>query len=98
MFEHRSYGEELALCQRYYQKFTTLVGNSTHSWQGGGGSSWSVLTPPVQPRASPTMATTPASGSGATWLALAAVPGATYYQEAANSVNTTAVVTADAEL
>jgi len=27
-FEHRSYGEELALCQRYYEKVTSLDGNS----------------------------------------------------------------------
>ena len=36
-FEHRSYGEELALCQRYCQRYTKLmaagvVGGSTESW------------------------------------------------------------------
>ena len=97
-FEHRSYGDELAMCQRYYQKFQALVGDSTHAWQGGAGSSWSVLMPPVATRANPTMTTTPASGSGATWLSLGNTPAMTYYQEVANSVNNVATVTADAEL
>ena len=97
-FEHRSYGDELARCQRYYQKFQALVGNSTHAWQGGTGSSWSVLMPPVATRANPTMTTTPASGSGATWLTLGNTPAMTYYQEVANSVNSGSTVTADAEL
>jgi hypothetical protein len=97
-FEHRSFGDELARCQRYYQKFQALVGNSTHAWQSGAGSSWSVLTPPVATRANPTMTTTPASGSGATWLTLGNTPAMTYYQEAANSVNSGSTVTADAEL
>ena len=97
-FEHRSYGDELARCQRYYQKFQALVGNSTHAWQGGAGSSWSVLMPPVATRANPTMTTTPASGSGATWLTLGNTPAMTYYQEVANSVNSGSTVTADAEL
>ena len=97
-FEHRSFGDELARCQRYYQKFQALVGNSTHAWQSGAGSSWSVLTPPVATRANPTMTTTPTSGSGATWLTLGNTPAMTYYQEAANSVNSGSTVTADAEL
>ena len=97
-FEHRSYGDELARCQRYYQKFQALVGNSTHAWQGGTGSSWSVLMPPVATRVNPTMTTTPASGSGATWLTLGNTPAMTYYQEVANSVNSGSTVTADAEL
>ena len=97
-FEHRSFGDELRRCQRYYQKFQALVGNSTHAWQGGTGSSWSVLMPPVATRANPTMTTTPSSGSGATWLTLGNTPAMTYYQEAANSVNSGSTVTADAEL
>ena len=30
-FEHRSYGEELALCQRYYQKIINSSGNSSRT-------------------------------------------------------------------
>ena len=41
-FEHRSYGEELSLCQRYYQAYVTgSVGNqsfgSLTNWDGGSG-------------------------------------------------------------
>jgi hypothetical protein len=35
-FEHRSYGEELALCQRYYQHFVQMKANELH-WTGTGG-------------------------------------------------------------
>jgi hypothetical protein len=97
-FEHEDYGTTLAKCQRYFQKYSTLLGNSTHAWQGGAGSSWSVLIPEVAPRKAPTMTTTPASGSGGTWLTLGTAAKVTYYQEAANSANTTADITADAEL
>lgn len=59
-FEHRSYGEELALCQRYYQKFfdessiteqVQLIGIAS----GVGHFSW---WPPVQMRARPTVGIT----------------------------------------
>ena len=35
-FEHRSYGEELALCQRYYQKIINSSGNSSRTVMLGG--------------------------------------------------------------
>ena len=56
-FEHRSYGEELALCQRYYSRSTTLSGltgaavfhaySTTESWGG--------LQFPVTMRTTPTI-------------------------------------------
>jgi hypothetical protein len=50
-FENRPYGTELALCQRYYQTFYTVVDT---------GSAWSGWAYPVQLRVSPTF-----SGGGA---------------------------------
>ena len=38
-FEHRSYGEELALCQRYYEKFSADDGNGGYATFCGGGKS-----------------------------------------------------------
>ena len=35
-FEHRPYGEELALCQRYYQRITNSSGNSSRTVMLGG--------------------------------------------------------------
>ena len=57
-FEHRSYGEELALCQRYFQARTGHAGN----W--GGGVAYSTtsiqmwLSLPVEMRAGPTLSFT----------------------------------------
>jgi len=49
-FEHRSYGEELTLCQRYYEKFyygATVINIAAHAY-----GNWN----PIQPkRAAPTM-------------------------------------------
>ena len=38
-FEHRSFGEELALCQRYYEKFSADDGNGGYATFCGGGKS-----------------------------------------------------------
>jgi hypothetical protein len=38
-FEHRPYGEELALCQRYYEKFSADDGNGGYATFCGGGKS-----------------------------------------------------------
>ena len=38
-FEHRSYGEELALCQRYYEKFSADDNNGGYATLCGGGKS-----------------------------------------------------------
>ena len=49
-FEHRSYGEELALCQRYYQKWYHVTGRSSDSQTPVGAGKFNV---PM--RASPTI-------------------------------------------
>ena len=60
-FEHRSYGEELALCQRYYQQ-VNYASSDTHNWYASGivydGDDAFCLYPsPVQLRALPTVTT-----------------------------------------
>ena len=72
-FEHRSYGEELALCQRYYQKlFDTNIGTFRHRWQGRIGSIYSTtrvfvtVDLPVQMRTTPTLVFDTA-GNGFRW-------------------------------
>jgi hypothetical protein len=64
-FEHRSFGEELALCQRYYWKHfggTTYarycIGENQTSSQTGGGIAF-----PVEMRAKPTLQTTGTAGN-----------------------------------
>ena len=56
-FEHRSYGEELALCQRYYYKTDIIrylnLGRFNHT--AGNGIAW--WNHPVYMRAAPTMST-----------------------------------------
>lgn len=52
-FEHRTYAEELALCQRYYQTGNHAVFHSNQL-----GKSWSLACFPVSMRAVPTMTTT----------------------------------------
>jgi hypothetical protein len=57
-FEHRSYGEELALCQRYYYKTDTIryLNLGRYNNNTGAGLAW--WSHPVRMRAAPTMATT----------------------------------------
>lgn len=52
-FEHRPYGTELALCQRYYEK-SSFVG---YNYFGGAGPGWNVLNQPfkVEKRAAPSI-------------------------------------------
>ena len=55
-FEHRSYGEEIALCQRYYYKVQTGV-DGGYGYRGGNGSIYSFNSTaafPVQMRTAPT--------------------------------------------
>ena len=58
-FEHaRSFGEELALCQRYYQRLTAATNNSavcTASLWTGGTSCYGVLHLPTELRTAPTV-------------------------------------------
>jgi len=72
-FEHRSYGEELALCQRYYYQTDIIrylnLGRFNHT--GGNGIAW--WKHPVYMRAAPTMST-----SG-TWNTFAGYSGALSY-------------------
>ena len=72
-FEYRTYGEELALCQRYYQKlFDTNAGTYRHRWQGRIGSVYSTtrvfvtVDLPVQMRNTPTVVFE-TGGSGFRW-------------------------------
>jgi len=60
-FEHRSFGEELALCQRYFQK---SIQNATTSYPSSGGYARGMYLFPVQMRADPTGAYTDASAGG----------------------------------
>ena len=65
-FEHRSFGEELALCQRYF--YTPAPHTSTHKYIGPGlatnsTSAFGVVTFPVTMRAAPTLDITLSTGS-----------------------------------
>ena len=65
-FEYRQYGQELALCQRYY----FLAGGSIRLYTDTTGAYCSTV-PPVTPRATPTM-TLPVAGTGAGILVVGA--------------------------
>jgi hypothetical protein len=54
-FEHRSYGDELARCQRYYQTFGTSSSNAYGTGTVYRGSTYLAYTLPVTPRATPTI-------------------------------------------
>jgi len=57
-FEHRHYGQELALCQRYYQKRNLFnIGTTSAVWEGyfGGGAGMLTIDLPVTMRAAPTL-------------------------------------------
>jgi hypothetical protein len=56
-FEHRSFGEELALCQRYYQQIVGVSDQTCIGYGRGNGSSTAEVTVPlaVSLRASPTL-------------------------------------------
>ena len=54
-FEHRSYGDELARCQRYFQTFGTSSGNAYGTGAAYRGSTYLSYTMPVTPRATPTL-------------------------------------------
>lgn len=57
-FMHRSYGEELALCQRYYQRLTAATNNAaicTTSLWTSGTSCYGVLHLPTELRTAPTV-------------------------------------------
>jgi len=62
-FEHRSYGQELALCQRYYQQYTNIMSvgyvpdNTSKSYSHG-------FHFPVEMRAAPTLTVTNTGSNG----------------------------------
>jgi hypothetical protein len=97
-FEHRSYGEELALCQRYYEKVTAtrLTGYHTTSVRHG------YLFTTVK-RTAPTVVISSAVNSGGTSISLLGnaptIYGVTIYGSlAATSSGIVGTLTADAEL
>jgi hypothetical protein len=87
-FERRSYGAELALCDRYYEKLSMILITSTNMF-------------PVNyrqtMRTSPTTVLTPEIGSGGT-LGVALDGTLGFYQGNAHSSASRATVTASAEL
>jgi len=76
-FEHRSYGEELALCQRYFQKsYTDGIYAGTNTTVGivivngsteGGSSSYQYYTYPVPMRAAASITFYNSSGASGVW-------------------------------
>jgi hypothetical protein len=93
-FEHRSFGEELLLCQRYYEKtfnYETAPANSQYHHQGvmaahGSSNGYAnYIAYKVQKRAAPTMTTFGSGGhweryNGSTWAAFTTTsPGTTTY-------------------
>jgi hypothetical protein len=84
-FEHRSYGEELALCQRYYQQYGTGIANTAlvngANWAGN--NMYGVIQWKQPMRATPTVT----FSSQTAWIVLTAgLSGATTYI-ATNTVN-----------
>ena len=66
-FEHRSFGQELTLCQRYYQQYTNIMSvgyvpdNSSKSYSHG-------FNFPVEMRAAPTLTVTNTGSSGGQYV------------------------------
>ena len=89
-FEHRPYGMELALCQRYYEKTQATIGASSIYSAAAAWLSWKVTK-----RANPTVTTIPDAGSGGLYTAFGP-DGA--YQSSTNSVGAGATITASSEL
>jgi len=54
-FEHRSYGDELARCQRYYEKFTLIDAYRPNAIAWGTGNTNAAIPFTVTKRASPTL-------------------------------------------
>ena len=66
-FEHRSYGEELALCQRYYRQMEINIGCLPWAGSTGGGFGYTVaLDPAMRAAPSVTQLTTPTYSSSIT--------------------------------
>jgi hypothetical protein len=90
-FESRSYGAELALCQRYYERTgIVLLTAVTGRYQTG---YWK-----VSKRASPTLTLTPASGTSGTVAVLSQDSTSGFFQNAPHSVDVNALVEGSIEL
>lgn len=86
-FERRSYGQELALCQRYYQKAAAILNASPVT-----GAAYL----PVVMRATPSVTTISIdTGTGGAWAALS---NSTLYQSSFNSNSSGSAYAASAEL
>jgi hypothetical protein len=93
-FEHRSYGQELALCQRYYQDYSGIDVFGSCTGLDAAYANQKIL--PVVMRSTPTATFTWTSGTGAT---VAPVSGAAIRQSSLHSANSfTSTLTLDAEL
>jgi len=97
-FEHRSYGEELALCQRYFVMAGLILASGTPSRYHNN------INLPVDMRANPTIVTTYDSGSGGsihgTWGGPSSgdVSKRSFYQNANHSTTSNSFSTFSAEL
>jgi len=97
-FEHRSYGEELALCQRYFALAGLILATSTPARYHNN------INLPVDMRANPTIVTTVDSGSGGsiygTWGGPSSgdVSKRSFYQSANHSAISNSFSTFSAEL
>lgn len=89
-FEQRPVALEQAICQRYYELIETIVTPAGHQ----------LITacPKVNKRVSPSLLTTVASGTGATFVPAGVTGYTTYYQLGNHSVVSAAVIAASAEL
>ena len=72
-FEHRSYGEELALCQRYYERFITNDNNRplANYWAAGHANLWIPFK--VEKRAAPTVSATTGTIYNGSWVNMTAI-------------------------
>ena len=93
-FEYRPYGQELALCQRYYETIDVAFGSSAWS------SALNIAFWKVTKRTAPTLVSTPAGGSGGAYATNLTSPSSisSIYQSSANSGVAGGIVTGSAEL
>ena len=92
-FEHRSFGEELSLCQRYYEVTGILLVTNLATM------GFPAATYMVEKRATPnSFSLNIGSGSGATVAAQSPSTKAGFYQSNVNTIHTNCEVRVDAEL
>ena len=100
-FEHRSFGQELALCQRYYHKLTDSDNKIIlfNDYNNETGNFWANITLPVTMRAAPTLTATGISGGDS----LSSSSTSKYYlnlqvSDGSKYIGNGTVIQADAEL